>query len=370
MLQYPLRMKLSASSLINRRQERTEEIVTVNIQTLMDLGWSDFYAQQIASDEADQIVPMRISTVHRVNMNALAEDGAHTLLPQVHQSTGDFAVGDWVLADPKTGQVLRTLERKSVLKRYASGSDSRSQLIAANIDTLFIVTSCNDDFKVEWIDLFLALAHDAEVYPVVVLTKTDTVHNPNDWISRAKALSPSLEVIGLDTADALQLTRLEEWCQSGKTVAMVGSSGVGKSTLLNELSGLSQATGELSSKVVQGRHTTTTRSLHRVKAGGWIIDTPGIRGLRLYDGARGIDSLFNDVADLANQCHFRDCSHENDPGCAIQAAISNGTIDIERFNRWQKLHQNGLQLQKRSHEATPSLRDQKRKKKPTQKKRR
>ncbi len=328
--------------------------MTSNIQTLMDLGWSDFYEQQFVPDETNQIIPMRISSVHRVHLNALAEDGARKLFPQPHQGTGDFAVGDWVLADRETGLVQHVLKRKTELNRYASGSDSRSQLIAANIDTLFIVTSCNDDFKIEWIDLFLALAHGAGVYPVIVLTKTDTVENPDDWISRTKALSPSLEVVGLDTAEALQLSQLEKWCQHGETVAMVGSSGVGKSTLLNELSGLSQATGELSRKVVQGRHTTTTRSLHRAKAGGWIIDTPGIRGLKLYDGVQGIDSLFKDVAELENQCHFRDCAHEGDPDCAIQAAISDGTIDVERFKRWRKLHQSGMRMQKSSREATHS----------------
>jgi len=343
--------------------------LTSNIQTLIDLGWSDFYAQQFVSDETNQIIPMRISSVHRVRLNARAEDGPHILFPQTHQSTGDFAVGDWVLADRENGQIQRILERKSVLKRYASGSDSRSQLIAANIDTLFIVTSCNEDFKVEWLDLFLALAHEAEVYPVIVLTKTDTVDNPDDWISRAKALSPSLEVVGLDTADALQLTKLEKWCQQGQTVAMVGSSGVGKSTLLNELAGLSQATAELSRKVVQGRHTTTSRSLHQVKAGGWIIDTPGIRGLRLYDGMRGIESLFKDVVELANQCHFRDCSHEGDPGCAIQAAITADTIDVERFNRWQNLLQSGTQMKKSGRDVNSSYGDPNRKNKPAKKKR-
>lgn len=332
--------------------------MTLQNQTMLDLGWSNFFETQLVGDEIEQVIPLRITSVHRAHLDVLGASGSHVLSPRKDQNTGDFAVGDWVLVDRSDGHISRLLDRKSLLQRLASGSDSKTQLIAANIDTLFIVSSCNTDFKIEWFDLFLALALDAGVQPVIILTKTDQVDDAEEWINKAKSIGPDLEVVGVNAQDASTLKTLDKWCGHGQTVAMIGSSGVGKSTLLNGLSGLSQATGELSRKVVQGRHTTTARSLHQVKAGGWLVDTPGIRGLRLYDGAKGINSLFKDVAEVAEQCHFRDCTHGDDPGCALQAALADGTLDEGRFKRWFNLHQGEKHEREPAFESTLSTREQ------------
>ncbi|MEH6405185.1 MAG: ribosome small subunit-dependent GTPase A [Sneathiella sp.] len=332
--------------------------MTSHNQILLDLGWSPFFEEQLAIDETLDAIPLRVSSVHRIHLNVIGETGTHTLTLPKGQSTGEFAVGDWVMADRKDGHIHRLLERKSLLKRLASGSDNRCQLIASNIDTLFIVSSCNADFRVEWFDLFLALAFDAGVEPVIVLTKTDSVENSENWVQKAKDLADNVSVIGLDAREESQLKLLDKWCARGQTAAMVGSSGVGKSTLLNGLSGLNQATAELSKKVVQGRHTTTARSLHQVKAGGWLVDTPGIRGLRLHEGEAGIDALFPDVADLADQCHFRDCSHDDNPGCAIQKALHDESIDADRVKRWFNLRQGDKHEREPVFETTLSKREQ------------
>ena len=282
---------------------------------------------------------MRIAEVHRDRLRAIGESGDQTLLPDKGQKTGEFAVGDWVLSEPENGKILKLLERKSLLQRFASATENRNQLIAANVDTLFIVSSCNSDFKVDWIELFLAMAREAGVHPVVVLTKVDLIGDPREWIEKVEALAPWVSIIAINGREADQVKQLYKWCGPGQTVALVGSSGVGKSTLLNGLGELTQATGHISESAGLGRHTTTSRSLHQVKAGGWVIDTPGIRVLHLHHTAEGIDSLFEDIVDYTSGCRFRDCAHENEPGCAVQKAISEGLLDRTRFERWSQLRQ-------------------------------
>ncbi|MCZ4282529.1 ribosome small subunit-dependent GTPase A [Kiloniella laminariae] len=322
--------------------------------SLEDLGWSDFFQDQLvqsdltSSDGRAQIlpVPMRISRVQRVRFRAISgvgnSGGEQVLYPPKEQNTGDFAVGDWVLADADTGQVVRLLKRKSVLQRLMAGpnrseGERSCQLIAANVDTLFIVTSCNADFKLSWLDLFLALAFEAGVHPVIVITKADTVESTRKWEEQARSLSPDLTVVVLDARNGDDLRQLDQWCGPGQSVALVGSSGVGKSTLLNGLAGLDQATGSIREKDDRGRHTTTARSLHRVRAGGWVIDTPGIQRLRLQDVMTGIGRLFGDITEASKHCHFRDCKHEKEPGCALLEGVSKGAISASRLERWHNL---------------------------------
>lgn len=299
------------------------------------LGWSEFFEAQLDPGEA-ALVPMRVSNVHRARLTAISETGAVDLTLPAHASTGDFTVGDWVMADPQTLVLARRLKRRTVLQRRVEGKEAL-QLAGANIDTLFIVTSCNADFNIARLERYLALANQAGTTPVIVLTKPDMVPDATSLRSQAAALQRGLDVVILKPQAAKAAASLARWCGVGETLAVVGSSGVGKSTLVNELAGTAQETGDVRENDSKGRHTTTSRSLHTIRGGGWIVDTPGMRTLHVSDSAHGIETLFAEITELAPLCRFRDCTHAHEPGCAVRDGAATGTIDPERLIRWRKL---------------------------------
>lgn len=306
---------------------------------LAALGWSAHFGDQLAPDEA-HLERMRITTVHRTKLTARSEAGPARLNLSAQTRTTDFAVGDWVLVEPETKILVRRLDRQTLLQRQAEGG-RLPQLIAANVDTLFIITSCNDDFNSARLERYLALANEAATTPVVVLTKIDQTADVAPYIRQAEALQRGLVVVPLNARAPKAALTLAPWCGPGQTVAFVGSSGVGKSTLLNTLSGKppedAQATGAVRAADSKGRHTTTSRSLHRIDGGGWVIDTPGMRTLHVSGASAGLDMLFAEIVELAPQCRFRDCTHTHEPGCAVRAAIAAGKVDPVRFARWRKL---------------------------------
>ncbi len=306
--------------------------------SLSDLGWSSHFAAQHAADPS--FVPYRIAAVHRDRLIGLSPEGEVPLLTP-NRSTGEFAVGDWVLADGH-GRVQRLLDRRSLLQRRAAGTGASSQLIAANVDVLFIVSSCNADFNLSRLERYLALAHQAGSYPVIVLTKADTCADPSDYTSRAESLASFLTVLSVNALDPADIEQVLAWCPAGQTGALVGSSGVGKTTLANGMTGQSHATADIREDDARGRHTTTSRALHKMCNGGWLVDTPGMRSLRLLDAEDGVDEVFSDLIDLAGACRFSDCQHISEPGCAVQAAITAGTLDAARLERWRKLRREDL----------------------------
>jgi ribosome biogenesis GTPase / thiamine phosphate phosphatase len=307
--------------------------------SLPALGWSSFFDDQLDAADAS-LAPMRVATVHRARLTAESALGPVKLTLPNLASTADYAVGDWVLVDPDSATPLRRLDRKTTLQRRTEGGTG-PQLIAANVDTLFIVSSCNDDLNPARLERYLALANEAGTTPVIVLTKADQVADAAPWRDQVTGLQRGLDVVTLNAKAPDAAAALARWCTEGQTVALVGSSGVGKSSLLNTLAQKppeeAQLTGSIRETDAKGRHTTTSRSLHRIAGGGWVIDTPGIRTLHTSDLSVGLDMLFAEISELAPDCRFRDCTHAHEPGCAVQKAVLAGQVDPLRLERWRKL---------------------------------
>ncbi|WP_058555956.1 ribosome small subunit-dependent GTPase A [Thiohalocapsa sp. ML1] len=301
--------------------------------TLEALGWEPFFAEQIGAETPADTPPVRVVAVHRSGLQILGAGIDEAIPPRA-----DATVGDWLLLDRAQPRASPVLARKSLVKRRAPGTNRQVQLIAANIDTAFVVTSCNQDFNLARLERYVALAFEAGITPVIVLTKADLVPDLPTWIDAARTVSERVPVVALDARGDEPATALSAWCQPGRTVAFLGSSGVGKSTLTNALAGTDAiATQAIREDDAKGRHTTTRRELHLIPGGCLVLDTPGMRELQLADAEAGIADTFEDIEALSAQCRFGDCRHEGEPGCAVRAAIDNGRLDPARLQRWRKL---------------------------------
>lgn len=297
------------------------------------LGWKPFFSQQTDIDTLATTPPVRVTEVHRSGLRVLG-DGIDTTIPPGPEAT----VGDWFLLDRINPSHSTLLDRISLFERRAAGHDRKRQMIAANVDTVFIVTSCNRDFNVARLERFVALAFEAQVTPVILLTKADLCDDTAPYLDDARAISNRVVVEALNAKSAEPAAKLSPWCTPGQTVAFLGSSGVGKSTLVNALFASSVAdTGAVREDDNRGRHTTTHRQLHFTPDGCAVLDTPGMRELQLTDVEEGIAEVFDDLVTLAGQCRFNDCAHETEPGCAVRQALEAGEIDAARLARWRKL---------------------------------
>jgi len=308
--------------------------------SLSHLGWRPFHSQQLSLEDLETACPARVSSVHRSGLVVISQQGTVnvTIPPRLLETLElPVTVGDWVLIEHGAPRVQRVITPYSVIKRHAAGTDHRLQTIAANLDTLFVVTSCNDDFNPSRLERYLALAFEAQVEPVIVITKADQCDDPQSFIDAANALGTAA-VIAVNAMDRTALAALERWLQPGQTVAFVGSSGVGKSTLVNTLTGeTQQATGGIREDDSKGRHTTTARELFALDGDAWVIDTPGMRELKIGAVETGLRMVFDDIETLAAQCRFRDCRHESEAGCAVLAAIAAGHLDSRRLASYHKL---------------------------------
>ncbi|MGE0625519.1 MAG: ribosome small subunit-dependent GTPase A [Pseudomonadales bacterium] len=314
---------------------------------LADLGWSPVFQQQLTLEELEALTPARVFAVQRSGLKLVFEGGEMDvpLGGRWFQGSPEDrpTVGDWVLLDRASGTVVRLLERKSLLKRMSVSRPGDVQLIAANVDVLFLVSSCNEEFNLSRMERYLTLALEAGVQPVVVLTKADLAEDPDSFRTAAEALGRDLVVEIVNALDPASLDGLRAWCGRGQTVTLLGSSGVGKSTLINSLAGRDiQATGGIREDDAKGRHTTTHRSLHLLPGGGLLLDSPGMRELGITDADVGLSSAFADVESLAALCRFNDCGHESEPGCAVRAAILAGELDERRLQSYRKLRREEL----------------------------
>ncbi len=316
--------------------------------TLSSLGWNEFFAEAFQPFSTGGLIPARVVLEHKHACQLLSDDGELTAGCTgrlLHESTGrgDLpAVGDWVAvrlrpdtsAAPRMADIHAVLPRRTRFSRRVAGDAGTEQIVAANIDTALLVTALDQNYNVRRIERYLAATRESGAEPVVVLNKTDLHPDAASLRAEVEAIACGVPVIALSAARGEGLEALDFLLRPGRTLALLGSSGVGKSTLINRLLGESRmVTAAISDAVGKGRHTTTHRELIVTPSGALVIDTPGMRELQLWDpDAADIDSTFADVVSIAARCHFRDCSHHSEPGCAIQAALDDGSLD---FGRWQ-----------------------------------
>jgi ribosome biogenesis GTPase / thiamine phosphate phosphatase len=326
---------------------------TIDFQALRRIGLSQALVAQmfnLQTEPADRL--MRVTEVQRDRLRLHDGQAEHvaqvwpTLRIALQMQNESLVVGDWVAArrDDSLGDVCWAAARvppvNHLVRRDSSGN---RQILVSNVDTALLVMGCGQDFNLRRLDRYLALVRLAGVAPVVVLSKADLL--ADGGASRAEAvrrhLSGQVDVVALNGQDQASAEALSPWLAEGQTLVLLGSSGAGKSTLTNTLTGLSaQATGGVRSGDEHGRHTTTTRSMHRCASGACIIDTPGLRGLQVDADEAQLDAVFDDISRLAPLCHFRDCRHGDEPGCAVRPRVPAGRLlSYHKLQREARRHE-------------------------------
>lgn len=306
--------------------------------TLAQLGWKAFFNQQLTLDNLEQTAPYRITQVFRNRLILLGENGELNLDLAQYPNLQECTVGDWILMPKVPSESPTLLDRLSCFQRKSPGANT-AQLIAANVDTAFIVSSCNHDFNVSRIERYLALAKEAQVEAVLILTKADRVNEEQQqtYLAQLHELQAHLVVLTLNALNIEDVKKLNDWCKVGQTVVLLGSSGVGKTTLSNSLCSMQEATASIRDDDSKGRHTTTGRSLYFTHEGGLILDCPGMRELQLTDCEEGIRAVFSDIELIAKQCRFKDCEHQSEPGCKVLMALETGNLEPRRLANYQKM---------------------------------
>jgi ribosome biogenesis GTPase len=310
---------------------------------LASLGFGPWFSSQLSEEEVLSLVPGRAVADRGPRLLVRFPSGDHlVVVPGRLRAAGQLpVVGDFVLAPPAgpgaEPEVVRVLERRSVLRRGAAGRAAAAQVLAANVDVALVVQGLDAGVAPRRLERTLAAVHAAGALPAVVLTKPDLVTAPEQLRDEAAAIAPGVPVLLASGRTGQGVDELRALVPPGTTGVLLGPSGAGKSTLLNALLGReAQAVGDVREGDRRGRHTTTGRALLEVPGGGLLIDGPGIRELKLWDG-EGLDAVFEELAALAGACRFRDCRHEGEPGCAVAAAVEDGRLDPARLSSFHKL---------------------------------
>ncbi len=332
---------------------------TAEVFGLSRLGWGPDFEQEFEQYESTGLVPARVSVQHRGAYDVLVADGeVRAGLPgKLLHDAGDKAdlpaVGDWVAIDPPEGgqsTVRAVLARRTAFTRTAASDQHRvseQQVVAANVDTVFLVQALAEDFNLRRLERYLVLAWESGAQPVVVLTKADLSDDVDGAVAEVESVAVGVPVHAVSNLTGEGIDGLRSYFAGNRTVAALGSSGVGKSTLINSLSGEEvMATGALR-RDGRGRHTTTRRELIAVPGGGFFLDTPGMRELQLAEASGGMMETFEDVTELAGECRFSNCAHESEPGCAVQEALREGTLDPERWTSYRKLQRELAMLERK-----------------------
>ena len=305
----------------------------------------------IVPDHADLPgIPARVTAVHKERYEIVCGHGiTHARLKTKEYYAGDEefpTTGDYVMVnyiENGDSQILATLPRRTFFARRAPGPIPRDQAVAANFDYVFIMQSLNMDFSPKRLERYLTLAWQSGAVPVILLTKADLVEDYWDYLTQVERVATGVATHVVSAHMGQGLARLNAYLQPGKTVVFLGSSGVGKSSLVNSLAGEQvMAVSAIREDDSKGRHTTTHRQLIRLKSGVMIIDTPGMRELGMWEASEGLSDAFADVERFLGKCRFSDCRHEREPGCAIRAAIDSGELDIARWESYQKLSEEAV----------------------------
>ena len=310
--------------------------------SLQELGWDDFFAEAFRPYENDNLIPARVAARHHGPCELLTELGRLGGIPAGRLEDDELpAVGDWVAVRPLDGErkavIEAVLPRRSAFKRKEAWQRTVAQVVAANVDTVFLVTAFGGDLNSRRIERYLTAAWDSGSSPVIVANKADLAEDRLLELADVEAVALGVPVLVVSATTGEGLEELESQLRPGRTIALLGSSGVGKSTLVNRLAGRELLVTKEIRSDGRGRHTTTHRELVPLPAGALLMDTPGMRELQLWADEEVLDSTFAEIAELAAECRFSDCSHEHEPGCAVKSAIADGSLPAERFASYRKL---------------------------------
>jgi ribosome biogenesis GTPase len=310
--------------------------------TLQQLGWDAFFAEAFRPYEHDNLVPARVVARHHGPCELVTEHGRLGGVSAGRIPEEDLpVVGDWVAARPLDGErkalIEAVLPRRSAFVRKEAWRRTVAQVVAANIDTVFVVTAFGFDLNARRLERFLIAAWDSGAAPAIIVNKLDAAEDRAGELAQIEPVALGVAVHAVSAVTGAGLDELEPYLAPGKTIVLLGSSGVGKSTLVNRLAGLELLATAETSASGRGRHTTTHRELFPLAGGALLIDTPGLRELQLWSDEGALDAAFTDVAELTTQCRFNDCAHATEPGCAVRAALADGSLPRERWDSYQKL---------------------------------
>lgn len=333
---------------------------------LNDFGWNENWIskweESLSNEKLTNCIPGRVLLEHKHMYRVITEFGEWLATCSgafQHAATErrDFpAVGDWVAIEKMPGEekgiIHSVLPRTSLFSRKVAGTTTAEQIVAVNVDVVLLVTSLNQDFNVRRLERYLLAAYDSGSSPVIVLTKKDVCEDPFPYIEEAASIAYGVPIYAVSSVTGEGIDELQKLLTGGKTAALLGSSGVGKSSLTNALSGIEvMAVQDIREDDAKGRHTTTHRELIKLPLGGLMIDTPGMREFQLWDNSDSLDVSFKDVDAIADRCRFRDCEHGNEPGCAVQEALADGTLAEDRYNSYLKLKKELAFIERKSDAA-------------------